>query len=755
MKKAIIALLLICVAGFAQQKGTFTDSRDGKTYKTVKIGEQVWMAQNLDYHGEDGYLGLCYGDEPKKKIKKPENCKKYGRLYDWNEAMKACPEGWHLPSREEWKILVDFAGGGGVAGKKLKAKSGWEKYDFSWKSPKSPKCKWTVRTEEQIDNRGRVTSPAGVTEYDMCSTDEYGFSALPGGYYSYTGDFYNVGSAGLWWSSSEHGSSGAYYRNMSYSSTRASIEHFDSTCGLVCYSGKSCMLSVRCLQITEEQKAMQEATQQKNTFTDSRDGKKYKTVKIGEQIWMAENLNHDTEGSKCYGYHSTNCAKYGRLYNWKTAMKACPSGWHLPSKSEYEVLDKAVGGTNVADNKLKSESGWNNNGNGTDESGFSALPGGYGYSGGICGGTACSFHYVGDIGYWWSSTERNNNYAYYRGMGYAYDIGANDAGWKDRSKHDVFSVRCLLNDKEWEDAKEKEKAELETRERSFIDSRDEKNYKTIKIGSQTWMAENLNYDAEGSKCYSDDSANCTKYGRLYNWEMALKACPSGWHLPSKSEYEVLDEAVGGENVAAKKLKSKSGWNGTDEFGFSALSGGYGRSDGGFRDVGDYGYWWTTSDSDSDYAYIWYMDYTNGSKYANRYDGGKSGLFSVRCLQTTAEQKARQEQTQVEFPRVGLWKITGRDSENWTGSNLIIEEIDGEKFSGYFEWYRSGINYSGRENFRGVYNSHLKTVVIEGYSLVNASGIVLGTYEVYLSKNGYDFESGTWVGGGKWEAKWQK
>jgi len=92
MEKVATILLLICVATFAQQKGSFTDARDGKTYKTVTIGSQTWMAQNLDYHGEDGYLGLCYGDEPKKKIRKPENCKKYGRLYSWNEAINACPE---------------------------------------------------------------------------------------------------------------------------------------------------------------------------------------------------------------------------------------------------------------------------------------------------------------------------------------------------------------------------------------------------------------------------------------------------------------------------------------------------------------------------------------------------------------------------------------------------------------------------------------------------------------------------------------
>ena len=227
MKKVVALLALFSVAVFAQN--TFTDPRDGKKYKSVKIGSQTWMAQNLDYHGEDGFLGLCYGDQPRNKIKKPENCQKYGRLYDWNEAKKACPKGWHLPDNNEWTKLMEFLASNkkdvryvkgnfqGVpiegyenAGKYLKAKSGWNEYDFSEKSPNAPKCKWT---EEEIDNRGRVT----VTEHDECSTDEYGFSALPGGHGDLGGDFEGVG--GFWWSASEYernSSNGAYYRDMSY-----------------------------------------------------------------------------------------------------------------------------------------------------------------------------------------------------------------------------------------------------------------------------------------------------------------------------------------------------------------------------------------------------------------------------------------------------------------------------------------------------------------------------------------------------------
>jgi uncharacterized protein (TIGR02145 family) len=233
MKKIIILLALLCTAVFAQQKSTFTDTRDGKAYKTTKIGKQTWMAENLDHHGEGGYLGLCYGDEPKKKIRKPENCKKYGRLYDWNEAMKACPSGWHLPDTTEWQTLIDFAGGKDVAGKKLKSKTDWELYDFSGKNPKAPKCKYT--TEEQIDERGRVT--AGI-ELDKCATDKFGFSALPGGYGDSGGYFIYVGYYGYWWSSQEYNSDYAYSRDMSYNCEYAYYNFYD----------KGYLFGVRCVQ---------------------------------------------------------------------------------------------------------------------------------------------------------------------------------------------------------------------------------------------------------------------------------------------------------------------------------------------------------------------------------------------------------------------------------------------------------------------------------------------------------------------------
>jgi uncharacterized protein (TIGR02145 family) len=171
-------------------------------------------------------------------------------------------------------------------------------------------------------------------------------------------------------------------------------------------------------------------------------------VKIGEQIWMAENLNYDTTGSKCYNNIATNCYTYGRLYDWSTAKTICPIDWHLPSNWEWNVLMKFVeptcSGNSVtsscggAGTKLKATSRWNTSRGyvaGTDNYGFSALPGGANFSDG-------SISVVGDYGYWWSSSESNahlNNFAYYRLMFYDNSL----VNVSDNEVNSLFSVRCV------------------------------------------------------------------------------------------------------------------------------------------------------------------------------------------------------------------------------------------------------------------------------------------------------------------------
>jgi uncharacterized protein (TIGR02145 family) len=172
-------------------------------------------------------------------------------------------------------------------------------------------------------------------------------------------------------------------------------------------------------------------------FTDSRDGQKYRAVKIGGKMWMAQNLNHRIGRSGCYDASNSNCEKYGRLYDWNTAKTACPSGWHLPSLEEWGALAIAAvgGGTYNPGYVLKSASGWDFIGNGIDGKGFSALPGGNRYYDG-------NFYSAGKSGYWWTATDSTSDLAYSWSM---YDDG-DGVGWGGDNKSNGFSVRCVKND---------------------------------------------------------------------------------------------------------------------------------------------------------------------------------------------------------------------------------------------------------------------------------------------------------------------
>jgi len=159
-----------------------------------------------------------------------------------------------------------------------------------------------------------------------------------------------------------------------------------------------------------------------------------------------------------------------------------------------------------------------------------------------------------------------------------------------------------------------------------------KEYKAVLIGTQTWLASNLNYAGEGNdkgSCYADNDDNCTEYGRLYDWETAKTVCPSGWHLPTDAEWTALTDAVGSD--AGTKLKANSSlWStntGTDDYGFSALPGGFGSS-GYFSNVGYFGYWWSATEGSASNAYGRRMGYSYA--YVYRDDTDKTYLYSVRC-----------------------------------------------------------------------------------------------------------------------------
>ncbi|MDR2578413.1 MAG: InlB B-repeat-containing protein [Chitinispirillales bacterium] len=187
-----------------------TDQRDGRVYRIVTIGIQTWMAENLNWAGDNGNLGACYANSA-------SNCNSYGRLYDWNTVMNGtssssaspsgrrgiCPAGWHVPSDAEWTTLTNIVGSSN-AGTKLKSTTGW--------------------------HTGSGYVPG---------TDDFGFSALPGGYgWSIGFDFYNAGNYGSWWSATEGTVSSAWNRYMYWGSSNV-YSTADS---------KMSLYSVRCLR---------------------------------------------------------------------------------------------------------------------------------------------------------------------------------------------------------------------------------------------------------------------------------------------------------------------------------------------------------------------------------------------------------------------------------------------------------------------------------------------------------------------------
>jgi len=373
------------------------------------------------------------------------------------------------------------------------------------------------------------------------------------------------------------------------------------------------------------------------------EGQKYKTAMINGKRWMAQNMNYNPPdgNSWCLGDSAANCVKYGRLYDWETAIGICPDGWHVPAREEWGDLAVFAGGSGVygdtgtAAVKLKSKNGWLHGANGTDDFRFSALPGGH-------RNANTGFKNDGRGG-WWTATEIDGAQAYRREM---ISKDENDVSINVESvieyatvKEHAFSVRCV------EGIAPPPPPPPPEEDSTFTDGRDGQVYKKVKINGQTWMAQNLNHDTEDGKswCLMDSPDSCAKYGMLYNWESATAVCPTGWRLPTREEWGDLAVFAGGSGVygdtgtAAVKLKSKNGWlhgaNGTDDYKFSALPGGHRHNDNGFV-IDGRGMWWTSTEGEySNKAYRREMISTDDIVY--EYSSDKVHAFSVRCVENSS------------------------------------------------------------------------------------------------------------------------
>lgn len=679
----ILGAVLLCSGGaFAavEKMPDLKDKRDGRVYKTVQIGAQRWMAENLRLALKGSY---CYEG-------KEYNCDKYGRLYNWamarmlvdyynNRSIKKikqitqihdiCPTGWHIPSNKEWKIMKAYVG----------------------KTGKSDGVGISLKSSENWDRELRL--PAG--------SDEFGFGAIPAGERYYGGNYMDQGASAQFWASNELDAVGAYFWRLTYD-TRTFEQIMES---------KDHAVSIRCVEdklypIKEPPAPVQRVVAK----TMEVQGRKIETVHIGDQVWMANNLDIKVPGSYCFDDKEENCQKFGRLYPWTAVVKlgdefatkvasdsiskvkpkgVCPNGWHVPTARDFYRLDSylkdiddAVGvGVN-----LRSRSGWEEGENsiaGENGFGFNGLALGartYTEPKQICteivkeialpaeGAVPDTIYadscvadttWVPELAYlgmgkftgFWSGTEADS----VRAIAWKLSYDEDDLVQDSVGKEEAYYLRCIMNPPD----------DDELYDSTWIfDKRDDNRYRTVVIGDDTWMAENLRFAAPGSFCYEDKDIRCRSYGRLYPWHVAMKlqpdyvensmsggiveehqgVCPEGWHMPTNEEWIALGQKAlnmrrGGIGSA---LKSKEGWARggapiSAVSGFNALPSGSRFAEGEYTELGTCAYFWAAQGGDGMGAVYWNVinskdDFTSMEDFDNF-------SFSVRCVKNKASKEA--------------------------------------------------------------------------------------------------------------------
>ncbi len=837
-------------------------------YSIVKIGDQWWMAENIrSTRYADGTEILLLEDNdlwlhllPTEKAYCFYNNESlgYGALYTFAAAVNGnpydgsgyvqgiCPNGWNLPSNDEWMELENYLINQGFNydgttidnkfGKSLASTSGWSN---------SEHIEGAVGNNQRTNNRT-------------------GFNAIPAGFRSnVTGEFLNEGISGNWWSSAEDSIATA---NKLYLETNfSSLNHH--------YINKSNGYSVRCIKNNDDpfivnfttnktvvamgetvtftdlssgkptewnwdfgdcnsskeqnpshiyyspgiysvfliaKRSAEEASEtktdyivvtesEKRTIADT-EGNIYKTVKIGNQLWMAENLEstrytdgteipHVTDNTewgslaadnttKAYCFYNNNKSiGHGALYTYAAAVNGnpydgsgyiqgiCPEGWHVPVEAEWTELENYLiangynydGSTigNKISKSLASTSGWTistgegavgNNQSTNNRSDFHGLPGGYRsyYS------TTGEFAGAGDGGSWWMATDVFDETAMYWNLYYNFKHVLRDYTFKRTG----LSVRCLKNDDGspladfkanttevhlgeivnftdkstnsptgwiWNfdncgdtsteqnpshrftreglhsvtliasndtgfDVETKKGYITITQRKSLVNDIEGNIYRTVEIGNQWWMAENLkttkfndgtdiylvvidnsNWLGSSTPAYGwyDNSKETYGewYGALYNWYTVNTGnlCPSGWHVPTDSDWKELESSLGmlpkdldtlgwrGDYVGSKLAGNAGLWSyeGLESrslikfnvhfgsSGFTALPGGsiypYSESvDFVMRNPGVQGSWWSSTEFDSDDAWHRYLLLTNTQVF--RHSRKKEWGASVRCVQ---------------------------------------------------------------------------------------------------------------------------
>lgn len=460
---------------------------------------------------------------------------------------------------------------------------------------------------------------------------------------------------------SDDGSSSLDYPEPESSSSVESSSEEASSSSIEESSSSVSSSSVSSSSVEESSSSQEpESSSSVQVFIDERDGQAYRYVVIGEQTWMAQNLNYtDTATKYSYNYTPDIADTDVWRYYWDMDAKvSCPAGWHLPRFMDFSKLVTTVGGPDSAGKLLRSVDAWYDRQGDTDIYGFAATPTGMRCSGG-------------------SNTKAiymSADYAQYGSL-YSFNLEAEKpVEWKDNSGGCYMAVRCVKDDDFYKvipdsaDVAQLEPCKTQEEDNceygTLKDSRDNREYKTVVIGDQTWMAENLRIDyPEGALCMKDDKDTCAKYGYGYTWAAAMDylgkysddavgcgndsycsrerdvqgICPEGWHLPDLAEFQTMLYAVDERHSGNSNLKASNLWQNDsrtvesafrDKYGFSLMPGGMVLPPVfNNQQTGSSTCLWASYDVSPRFAYYLYV----GSDYASMSKNEKLFGCYVRCI----------------------------------------------------------------------------------------------------------------------------